>query len=416
MNKISSSPFFISIFGGILVWLIVFLITPAYVVNKMDTETLAFLFFGYLFLIVGYLSVPIVNKSKAKKINTKLISYIILFVLLCYVVRFIDLFYYRGLRFSNAIYQNRMLAQNGSHNVILLVASVFKTLFFIPLLLLLLKNKRNKWLVIIAVLLFFLPLVEAVLRGSRSPFLRSFVYLIIVLLVTKSIQFSKKNILLFLTAIGVLFFISTQILMKREGPKNENPYVYLVQKAIYNDFLSPKKEIIKFMHSDASNTKKKLVLSALQIGQYYTHGVFEFDHVVKYYKQNKYQRQFGKFTFFVLPKFTNKYQISNVDLEKVTKSSPRGYTFISFFGGMYIDFGWFALLFMFLLGVIQKVIYNKIRQQKYYFAPLFVFLLFTNFFMLTFNFFRGTGTYTLISCIIFALLSSSYFKYLKSNL
>ncbi len=382
----------------------------------MKTETLVFIVLSYLFIILGYILTPSINKNKPIKLQIKCVVYIIVFVLLCYSIRFIDLFYYRGLRFSNTIHQNRMLAIKGSHGVFLILASIFKTLFFVPLLLLLFQKITNKRLIIIAALLFILPLVEAVLRGSRSPFLQTFVFFIIIVLITNSIKFTKRNILFFITAIGMLFFISTKILMKREGPKNENPYKYLIEKAIYNDFLKPKEKIVRFMNNkEVPNSQKKMALSALQIGQYYTHGVFEFDYVVKYYKQNKYKRQLGKYTFYVLPKFTNKYKISNVDLEKISKSAPRGYTFISFFGGMYIDFGWFSLLVMIALGAIQKIVYNKVKQKQYYFAPILIFLLFTNFFMLTFNFFKGTGTYTLISCIIFAVLLSNL-KYLKGNL
>ncbi|MEE9349731.1 MAG: hypothetical protein V3U80_06760, partial [Flavobacteriaceae bacterium] len=177
--------------------------------------------------------------------------------------------------------------------------------------------------------------------------------------------------------------------------------------AIYNDFYKPKQAIIDYMNDESiSNNNKKIRLSALQIGQYYTHGLFEFDYVVKHYQKESPIRQYGKYTFNVLPKFTNVMGLTNYDLHKIYRASPRGYTFVGLFGGMYIDFGWFALILFFMMGAFQKFCYQQMKNNSFAFAPIFVFLLFTNFFMLTFNFFRGSGTYTLISCVIFAILFS----------
>lgn len=411
IRQVLNQPFFISLFGGILAWLFIFGITPAEVTYSLAYETIGFVTLSYFFLILGYSIVPKFHANKSSVISKKLILYSIVFVFVCFLIRFIDIFYFRGLRFLNSIYSNRMLATHGKQNLIFIGASVFKSLYFVPLLLLLLSKIKSKKLLLASGLLFVLPLFEAVLRGSRSVFLISFLFFILILIVTKSITFSKKNIFIFGFSLLALFIISTQILMNREGPKNKNPYGYLVEKAIYNDFFKPKQYIIDYMNNPTvSSSKKKLSLSALQIGQYYTHGLFEFDYLVKHYQEKPFQMQYGKYSFYVFPKLTNHFNITHYNLDKIHLASPRGYTFISFFGGMYIDFGWFALIIMFVLGAVQKIIYNKVQQAQYYYAPLLIFLLFINFFMLTFNFFKGTGTYTLISCIIFAALSSNYFQ------
>ena len=402
------NPFFLSIFLGVLTWLLLFIITPAQVTYSMNLETLLFVVASYISLVLGFV---IYNPKTIKKstilFTKRTIFYISIFIIICYIIRFIDVFYYRQFRFSNTISRNRELAGNGSQNLVFIVSSVFKSLYFAPLLLLLSAKIKTRWLLFLSSLLFILPLLEAILRGSRSVVFQSFVFLVIILVITKTIKFSKQNILFFFISLGILFIASTQILLNREGPKNENPYKYLVEKAIYNDFYKPKQAIIDYMNDESiSNNNKKIRLSALQIGQYYTHGLFEFDYVVKHYQKEPFKKQYGKYTFQVFPKFTNRFGLTNHNLENIYLASPRGYTFISFFGGMYLDFGWFALILFFLLGVFQKISYQKIKNKVFIFAPLFVFLLFTNFFMLTFNFFRGSGTYTLISCVIFAILFS----------
>jgi hypothetical protein len=404
-------PFYISIFGGLLVWLFIFLITPASVVNTPSFETISFILSSYVFLIFGYRISSLKKPLKVSVYSSKKIFFITLVIFGCFLLRYIDIFYFREFRFSNTIYQNRVLAGNGAHHLIFIIASVFKTLYFVPLLLILISKNKNKIVLFLAVILFFMPFPEAILRGTRSTFFLSFVFLILILIYTKSVHLSKKNILFVVLGSILLFVIATNILLKREGPKNDNPYKYLVEKAIYNDFYKPKKSVIDFMSNDSiSNNKKKIVLSSLQIGQYFSHGLFEFDYLIKHYKKHALKKQYGKYTFFVIPKFTNQIKLTNYNLHDIYISSPRGYTFITFFGGLYLDFGWFALFPVFLLGMLQKFLSLRIQQKQFHYAPLFVFFLFTNFFMLTFNFFRGTGTYTLISCVIFALILSIPFK------
>lgn len=408
-------PFYISVLGGILLWFLFFFITPAKVTNELDTSTILFIVASYLSLIAGYFFTDFKFNPIKKSQRTKSLGFIFLLIIVAFLIRYIDLFLVRKLTFSNSILENRILAGEPPQNLIFIFASVFSSLYFVPLLLGLLNKNKNRVYLLVAIVCFLLPFPEAILRGTRKPFLYSFLFLILILVYTKRIKFNKKTLLLIFSSCIILFIVATNILMKREGPKNKDAYHHLIENAIYNDLFKPKQKIIDYVNNNkVSNSKKAIIISAMQIGQYYAHGVFEFDHVIKHYKKNNFEKQYGKYTFQVLPKFTNRLNLSNYNLNKIYLASPRGYTFISFFGGMYIDFGWFALIFMFILGVIQKAIYQKIKQNYFIFAPLFLFLLFTNFFMLTFNFFRGTGTYTLISCIIFVILSS-YLMRLKET-
>ncbi len=414
--------FYFSILGGILIWFFILLISPVYIVNEISNQTFLFISLCYTSLIVGYvLSFRVlkrketINPRKEVVIPINIIKVITYFIILCFIIRYIDIFYFRSLRFSNTIYQNRFLFKNGEYNFIFIVSNVFKTLYFVPLLLISLVKKKNNFLFFLSISLFFFPFLEAVLMGSRSPFLQSFVLLTIILFFTKKIKFNKKTFLFLITSLLVLFIISTQILISREGPKNKNPYSHLVKNAIYNDFLKPKSEIVDFMiDPNVSNLKKNVALSGLQVGQYYTHGVFEFDNLLRYYEHNHFKKQYGKFTFFVFPKFTNYLNLTKINIDEINKSSPREYVFITFFGGLYLDFGWSGLIVIFLLGYLQGIVSKKITIKNYYYAPLFIFFIFTNFFLLTINFFRGAGTYTFISCIIFAVILSYLIK-LKLN-
>ncbi|MCF6349958.1 MAG: hypothetical protein L3J23_02875 [Flavobacteriaceae bacterium] len=250
-----------------------------------------------------------------------------------------------------------------------------------------------------------MPFPEAVLRGSRRIVFQPIFLAILILFYFKIIKLNWKNTIYLTIVTTLLFSLATIILIKRESVKDKDVYLHLIKNARYNDLLKPKEKIIKYIKDNKkSDFSKSVIISSMQIGQYYTHGIFEFNYILKYYKNKKFEKQLGKFTFFVIPKFINKIGIYNVNVNN--KISPREYTFISFFGGMYLDFGWFALVFMFALGAIQKIIFVQVKSNNIYFLPIFIFLIFINFFMLTFNFYRGTGTYTLMSCLLFALTFS----------
>lgn len=107
-------PFFSSIFLGILVWLLVFLVFPAEVVNPLAWETLLFIVFSYLALVLGYVLIPQKNKSGVEysaNWSKKRIYILVYIVVGSFVVRYIDLFFIRGVSFEYNVWQNRLLLE-----------------------------------------------------------------------------------------------------------------------------------------------------------------------------------------------------------------------------------------------------------------------------------------------------------------
>ncbi len=96
---------------------------------------------------------------------------------------------------------------------------------------------------------------------------------------------------------------------------------------------------------------------------------------------------------------------TNINLKEIQQSPPRTGVYTTFFGPIFIDFGWFSLVFIFFFGVFQKLIHNKILQGRFQFTPLLFYLLIINFFMPVFNFINGAqGLYNLISFGFFAII------------
>ena len=65
-----------------------------------------------------------------------MIKVLILVVLLSFLIRYIDLFIFRGVRISYPIAQNRMLIDANTPKFIFILVSVTRYLFFVPILLL----------------------------------------------------------------------------------------------------------------------------------------------------------------------------------------------------------------------------------------------------------------------------------------
>lgn len=399
-------PFLLSIFGGIFVWFFLFLLFPAKIVNNFSNEAFLYIIASYVALVLGYFIFP---KNKKKEISSITISKgfiysIIVLTLISFLLRYIDLFLYRKVSFTNTVWQNRALLSETNSNFLFIIASVCKQLYFIPIIFIFKNKIKDKKLLLYSLLLFLLPFIEGYIRGSRNGFFMPMALLFIIFIYFNRIRFQKKDLILILTTCSILFIIATSIIINREASKTDNNYTSLTTSFFLNDFLKPNPQIFKTINSIENQTLKKMVVSGFQFNQYYVHGVFEFDNLVKYYQKEAFNPQYGKYTFFVINRFTNKYGLSKTNLEKIQLLNPRKITFITFFGGLYLDFGWLGIIIMILYGSFQRFLVNKTLLQENKYLPLLIFLLFCNFFMLTFNFIKNTGTYILIVC--FAIIFS----------
>ena len=405
------SSFFLSLSLGVIIWFSVFIIFPIEAIFPVSSKVIAYILISYLSLIFGYLAVPKVKDLKPSSetiVNASMIKGLIVVVLVSFLLRYFDLFVLRGVRFFAPIVENRMLLETNPPRSIFILASVGRYLFFAPILLLFHSKIKSKKLLFFCVLLFLLPFIEGIIRGSRNSFFYPSILLVLSLFYFKKIQFKKSHIGIILLACSLLFVIATSILKKREMIKEED-YKSLTSTSIYNKFLKPKQAFLKKLHSVENIRTKQLLISGLQTGQYYTHGVFEFDYLLKTYRNNESLNfQYGKYNFSNYIKLSKKVGETKLDLAKRQYANPRGFSFITFFGGLYIDFGWVGLVFMFLFGAFQKFLQNQVKRQRIEFLPLLIFFLFINFFMLTFNFLRGNGVSIMTVNLILILVI--YFK------
>ncbi|WP_242120113.1 hypothetical protein [Aestuariivivens sediminicola] len=266
------------------------------------------------------------------------------------------------------------------------------------------RLKELKSAVFIAHLFLFLPIVEAILKGTRKPFIEIFLIIVVCHLVFNFSSINLKKIIITFFAVISLMVISASILYQRESKyiTNPNEYYHKILNAKYNDLMPLKTNVKSFFYDNAvSNRIKSLALASLQAGQYVIHGIYEFNHII----DDDIPKSFGKYTFYAPIRFLNK--INLIPKIKAENPSPREIVFLTAFGGLFLDFGWGALFYFFLIGAIQKFVYLKSGYSIFYRAILVYFLI-INVFLPIFNYIRGAGIYPFLAFGI--LLFVSYLR------
>ena len=122
--------------------------------------------------------------------------------------------------------------------------------------------------------------------------------------------------------------------------------------------------------------------------------------------KNKFPKAYGVYSFNPIFKLTNRLGVTNKSLNTI-KNHPRDYVYTSFYGSLFIDFGWFALIPMFLLGLFQRWVYS-LTTVNIIAKVFFVILLSINLVMPIFNILSGTGLYLFF--LLLAFLCISYKK------
>ncbi len=402
--------FFGSLFLGVFLWSITFVVLPLKNVEPVKAETIFYIVSGYLAVISGFIAFNFKNKQNSKqRIDlSKILTVLLIIILISYIIRWIDLFYIRELSFNIASKNNRVINDNnyGNSSILFLLASITKSIYFFPFVLILsskIKQKHSLVFASYAVLLF--PLVEALLKGTRKPFFELFIIILFTLVMYQRKKINLKKVIWVILGFVILMTLSMMILINRESkPSQDNNFFYTkLLESRYNDLLAPKDNVKTFFDNpDTPETAKFYAMAALHTGQYITHGVFEFNHIVGY---KDLPVTYGKYTFMAIPKFINKTGLFN-NIE-ITNPSPRQYVYLSFFGDFYIDFRWGLIPFMFLFGMVQKYTFQKAEYNSLY-NPILIYFLIINVFLLVINYIRAAGIYPFFGfCFILAALQLS---------
>ncbi|WP_158651311.1 O-antigen polymerase [Pseudotamlana carrageenivorans] len=366
--------------------------------EAISLKTILFIVFNVGSLVLGFISFNFINTKKELTIlkeerSIQIVKLIIKIVLVCYILRYIDLLLIREMSLGNNYRANRELSFRiwDFKYVFFAVASVLKSLYFFPIIICISLSLKNKPVTFASYILLLFPLLEALLRGTRKPFFDIVIIIIISIVIFTRLKLNLKKVLFGLFSIVVLFSIANIILFDREASNSTNIYEEILN-ARYNDFLKPNQNVKDYILDDKTpEINKRVALTTLHVGQYLTHGFFEFNNIIK---SAPIPLAHGGYTFNVFTKILKTPTIN---------TSPRNFVYITFFGGLFLDFGWFSILLMFLFGIFQKYIFQKAIISIVW-RPLLVYILIINVFLLMFNYIRGSGVYPIIGFLVFFLI------------
>jgi len=404
--------FFGSIAFGILLWVMSYFLLPFHVSEPFHVETSVFIVSCYLMLVLGFILVKPCSHVSEKNDQQiySILNILVAIIIISYLLRWSDLFIIRDLSFTNEPKINRVLNRENSENsnLIFILASILKSLYFFPYVVSVkLKYKRNKPLKLLCLVCLFLPVLEAILKGTRKPLFEIFLIIILCTLVYNQKKITKIKITVTALVLTLLLTASMWIVFQRENLSEnmDTEFYEKILKSRYNEILKPKPVVNSFFaDDDVSLPVKFYAMAAMQMGQYVSHGVFEFNHIIR--NQNLPISK-GSYTFSTVPRFLNKLGIIN-NFE-ADNPSPREFVYLSAFGAMYIDFRWFSLLFMFILGMAQKYVFSK-SISCFIYTPVVIYFSIINVFLPILNYIRGSGFYPLICTLMLIFFIFLYRK------
>ncbi|APY08491.1 hypothetical protein BWZ20_09345 [Winogradskyella sp. J14-2] len=399
--------FYASILFGVFIWLFSFLILPAKAVEVFKLETALFILTCYTTLILGFTIVSFKTVDRYKEINSKrLINFLTFLLVICFLLRWVDLFGFRKVSFFNDSFENRRLSKiHSDTNIIFILASILKSLYFFPFVIHLKLGFKKRIASVAAIIILFFPLVEALLYGTRKPYFEIAIIIFISLLLFRKIKLKIFNIFAFLTILFLLMTVSYKVMLKRETERSSKEDIYkVITTSRYNDLLKPNKEVIGYLNNPNVNVNKKnYTLILLQTGQYINHGVFEFNHILN----TNLPTTYGQYTLYPFFKFFAK-TITKNNYENFNPS-PRKYVYLSAFGSFYIDFKWASIIIFFLLGIIQKYFHKNYKGSLIH-SPMVIYLAIINIFLPILNYLRGAGIYPLIGFSVILIFCHFFIK------
>ncbi|MDT7831115.1 hypothetical protein RQM59_01920 [Flavobacteriaceae bacterium S356] len=401
--------FFKSLVFGILIWIFFHLVTPLDVVNPLSWSTIMYIICNYLAIMGGYVVAKVCFRNKQVKeekvvVGGAFFKVMLILILTSSLIRYVDLFFVRDVSFTNAISSNKYnLAQAENFSIVLGLLGSLRILYFVPYLFYTIQKKTNLKLLVICLLLFLVPMVEGYLRGSRRLIFEPIAILITIIMVFNYTKlFSKSAILVTLLGLLLVMPISNFILKERVDQWSSEAFLERMQKAPYNKFVPIQASTKDFILEHRNNWKGSVAFNAVHLGQYITHGVYEFD----YLQSQKPTKKKGLYNSFVLVKLSNKLGLTKIPLDSLMNPTGR-VTYITFFGGQFLDFGWFSLVVMFFYGGIQNRAFI-FGEKNDYLKPITVVFIFTNVFLLVFNFMRAQMLVVLILYLLMYVLLRTF--------
>lgn len=398
---------------GLLLWCLIFVFSNLTVVHNVGFLPILYIIVCYLSLMLGFVYSR--NKPPPKNFifNRKSLFIVlygtILIALLALCFRLVDKFYIRGINLNNSTIVNRLILTKNPSSVFGIVGAFLSPFAFFPLFIFLVLKLKNKLILAISLIIFLNPIFENIILGARFGILLVLVLLVLILFHFKKIRISFFRGFVFTFLAIIMCLIATKMFLERTKEfaiTDKTAINHILTNAGYNFTIKPNKAYRDAVIKTDTELLKLGKLAKVNIAQYYTHGIFEFNYL---YENHDKPFRAGAYMFSIVPKLSNTLFKTEFNLKEISNSMSRTGVYTSFFGPLYIDFGWFGPVFMFFFGLLQSIIYNKVLVGNFKYIPLLLYFMIIDFFMPVVNFIvSAQGLYIIIAFSVFII----YYKFI----
>ena len=401
-------------FGGVVAWIVIWLLMPVDVVGYLAPGALAYAAVCYVFLAVGTLYARRVQPDNGQQavqapwsgpLQTGLFVGTAAIGLFGMGMRLFDRLYLRNAQYGiNALEFRDAL----STTAVTPVGAIAATLFpfcLIPLLLVLSSRggTRRAPLMLLAITLFVLPMTESLFQLSRSFLIMTLGIAFAGIVITRynGNPFSRKLLLISAGGLVLLAIVSTAIFSARieAGHRRLTDTVY---DSAYAQFLQPNNAAREAINS-GDGTASLIYESVLPNGMYYLSGAYEM--TALWDRPDGQQHAKGQLLFLPFVRAISLLMapdlLTGFDIQQYLY---RDGVFQTFFGPLWVDFGWFGPLVMSILGFITQRLAVAVQRGSYGDLPIYSFLAIVIFFMPVTNLLvNGLGMFCVIAFVGFAI-------------
>lgn len=410
INKINSTKILLLSF---IIWAILYITAPLVIKIETNTDAFFFIIISVFSFVIGYKinqkTQPNIVVSITKENLSKLFKIVVFIALIGFLLKIFDRFIIRGISLSNDFFTNRESMSESSGNIIGVISTFLAPFGIIPLFFYYrYQMKLNSLMKFFVYFIFFSQFLDAIFLGSRSIiFIIAILFFLYLFYIKKMSLNIKKGIIILLTTVSLTLVMNYIFIERTKLFAGDNAYSMALNTSAYN-FTSTSSNDFKQEFNNAGELKKTIYFSYINTIQYFTHGIFEFSYL--YDKFNK-EHALGGYTFNVYNRFFYKISGNEFNNDNLLKLTPRVGVYTSFFGPLFIDFGWFTPLIMLIFGFVLKNIYiNAIVGYDWAILMVFYFFI-VLMFSPVFNFISGGGgIFILTSLIIFYFLSKKLYK------
>ncbi len=398
---------------GIFFWLIIWLVSPLMTINPISLSSMLFIVLCYIGFFAGclfagrFLGGGITHVyTWNNTLNMRAIGITTIIGIIGMAFRYYDRAIVRGVEYGQSSVEVREALTNAAASFWGIIGSVFLPFCFMPLIYILAAKwqRRNIALLIAALIIFSLPMIESLAQLSRSIMLMTvfMMFVAVVCLKFNGDPLHRKILLTSIISAVSLLIISSAIFSVRLNDGNVALEDSVID-SVYAANIGPSPEAVDGL-ANGSPVVSQFYRAVLPNSMYYLSGAYEFS--LLWERPDNQEFGYGTYMFSPIVKVINlAFENKNAGLDEETLAYRTG-VFNTFFGPVWIDFGWVSPLFCMLFGFIATSLGDKARSGNLAAAPLYFYAVVIAFYMPVLNFISsGYGIFVISSFGLFALFA-----------